>query len=477
MVRRDKGSGTVLRDTIRPGITRGLDFVILEELRKRTSIMPNEVLKFAMSEMLCNSLDTEATEIKIQVQQEGDFHKVSVSDNGTKKLTPEELTLIVDFKNKSSSKRGFLMVSRGYLGNALKCIYGYSYALAELHGLKAPNITVESGDRQYTITLQVDRVREIINSKIETRQREDDCFTTFTIKFPKFNIQEDDHPSRPSVMEDLIFATSMVNPSRRISYKIFGRKGVYGTPEGEDLQRRETSILWYKKEQFVSLYKDFVRAKPDAKLKEFIPLFRGFTGKKVMREILQELNGVNHDCQDPADVQFFPATSIQDVPVDMITELYKIMKRRAKPISKRSTKVVLGCIGEQSFENLRQQHGWQRLRYVLIPARRLECATQRFYRYYEEHKLQDCKYSLEHVEFPYLVELAVFDRYEDGEGLKVFQCVNFMASMEDLFSRIFNVSYRLGRVGITKETPVTVILHLVCPVLKWLNYGKSGLDD
>jgi len=52
-----------------------------------------------------------------------------------------------------------------------------------------------------------------------------------------------------------------------------------------------------------------------------------------------------------------------------------------------------------------------------------------------------------------------------------------MASMEDVFAKIFNINYRLGRVGIRQDTPVTVVAHLVCPVLKWLNYGKSGLDE
>ena len=35
-----------LQDVIRPGTKRGLDFVVLEELRKRTGIMPEEVLKW-----------------------------------------------------------------------------------------------------------------------------------------------------------------------------------------------------------------------------------------------------------------------------------------------------------------------------------------------------------------------------------------------------------------------------------------------
>ena len=84
----------------------------------------------------------------------------------------------------------------------------------------------------------------------------------------------------------------------------------------------------------------------------------------------------------------------------------------------------------------------------------------------------------DHVEFPYLVELAIFDRKKDDqEGVKVYQCVNFMASMENIFSGIYDINYHLGRVGISKDMPVTVVAHLVCPVLKWLNYGKSGLNE
>jgi hypothetical protein len=147
------------------------------------------------------------------------------------------------------------------------------------------------------------------------------------------------------------------------------------------------------------------------------------------------------------------------------------MKARAKPIGKRSVKSVLGCVGEDSFERLREQHGWQRLKYACMTARRMECPIQHW-----NNEQKNCD-NLDHVDFPYLIELAVFDRGDDGEGLKVYQCVNFMASMEDIFSRIFNVNYRLGRVGIGQDAPVTVVIHLVCPVLKWLNYGKSGLDE
>jgi len=205
-------------------------------------------------------------------------------------------------------------------------------------------------------------------------------------------------------------------------------------------------------------------------MKEFVALFRGFTSKKVIREILQKLNSHNVDSKPIETVQFFPATAIRDFTEAQVMQLFHIMKGMAKPISKRSIGAVLGCIGENRFEDLRKRHNWKRLRYTKIPAFRVECPHSGL------HDFGPCSHK-NHVEFPYLIELAVFDRQDDNQGLKVYQCVNFMASMEDIFSRIFNIKYRLGRVGITEDMAVTVLLHLVCPVLKWLNYGKSGLDE
>lgn len=375
--------------------------------------------------------------------------------------------MILDFESKASSKRGFHMVSRGYLGNALKCVFGYSYALAEANGLNPPEILVESGNNSYRISLKPDKLREVVHSDISSTRRKDDGFTIFTVKFPKFDLQN--HPSSPSVLKDLIFDTSMVNPMRKITYNVFGESGTLGLDERGKPLRNETSALWYTSRQILTLYKEFVESAPEAKLKDFIPLFRGFTSKRLIWEILQELTAtVNHDSQRDENVQFLPATSIGQLSENAVLTLFKIMKARSKPIGKRSVKSVLGFVGKEAFERLREQSGWRRLRYIAVPAVRVECPE-----YY--HHGGRCE-NPDHVEFPYLIELAVFDRGNDKDGLKVYQCVNFMASMEGIFSRIFDISYRLGRVRITAETPVTVVVHLVCPVLRWLNYGKSSLD-
>jgi len=199
-----------LADVIRSGTTRGLDFVNLEELRKRTGISPDSVLKFAVAEMLCNALDKDSTEISVSVTVEGEFYVVTVADNGRKKLTLDDLRLILNFENKASNKRGILRVSRGYLGNALKCIFGYSYALAEAKGLPPLPVIVESGPCKFEIRLKPDLLKEVIETEIETIERADDGVTVFTVRFPKqenLNIKS---------LEDVIYATCIVNPTRQI---------------------------------------------------------------------------------------------------------------------------------------------------------------------------------------------------------------------------------------------------------------------
>ena len=457
-------------DIIRPGAKRGLDFVTLEELRKRTGIMPDEVLKFATAEMLPNALDTDATMFDVTTEALGEYVKLTVRDNGTKRLSLEDVKLILDFENKASSKRGFLGVSRGYLGNALKCIIGYCYALAKDKGFTPPEVIIESGSNRYTINLKVDRIREAIDSDIKVSRRNDTEYTTFTIQIPA-----NPQISNPTTLRDIVFATSMVNPNRLIRYRFFDNvKGSLGVAtENGRASKQQTSVLWYKQKQFEGLFNDFLRARPDTKLKDFIALFRGFRRKNVIGDILHKVNASNHDSDTVKNVQFVPATPIARLTTKNIIQLFHIMRSIAKPISKRSISAVLGCVGKEAFEQLRERHGWKRLRYVKIPCFRVECPDAYHYNPFQ----YDACTNPDHVEFPYLIELAVFDRENDNKGLKVYQCVNFMASMEDIFSRIFNINYRLGRVGITKDMPVTVLLHLVCPVLKWLNYGKSGLDE
>ena len=292
-----------LADLIRPGAGRGLDFILPEELRKRTGIPSYKILSFATSEMLANSLDTNASEIHVEIQTVGEFDEVTLRDNGTRKISVEELNLILDFENKASSKRGFLRVSRGYLGNALKCVFGYSYALSEAEKLTPPEILVCSHGMEYRINLRPDKVKETIDAEITIKEIEDVGFNSFTVRFPIDRSWTRDYLSEDTyepVLEldsvySVVTASAMVNPSRRLTYKLWDySEGELGEPTETPPLKQSTSILWYEPKQFETLFYDFVRARPETQLREFISLFRGFTSKKiqkVVKEKLQELNG------------------------------------------------------------------------------------------------------------------------------------------------------------------------------------------
>jgi len=442
-----------LADVIRPGTGRGLDFIILDELRKRTGIQTNRVFEWAVSEMLSNALDTDATRITIKAETSGQYDTFTVWDNGTIKISLSDLKLILDFGNKASSKRGFLRVSRGYLGNALKCIFGYSFALSEAKGLDAPAIEVESQDTLYQVQLRPDRVNEVINHEI-TQASTEGKGNRFTVKLPinrewsKGQFREAEQPIIERYMlERLIKAASMVNPTREIIYDLWGSTGQQGEMGKAEALRQETSILWYTQDQFTELLFDYMRAAPETQIKDFIALFRGLTAKNRIREILHKLEN-NHDSQTNENMQFFPSTQISQLGQASAVRLYKAMKDTAKPVSKRSVDAVLGCVGEDRFRAIK---GCTDLKYHIVKG----------------HE--------GNPPHPYLLEVAIIEREPDGEGLELYQCVNFMATNLSLFSHSFNVEYRLGRVGITEDSPITLVIHLVSPVLEWLNYGKTGL--
>ena len=459
-----------LGDIIRPGRGQGLDFISLEELRKRTGIAQHEVFEWALNEMLCNSLDTDATMINITVRTEGEFDELTVSDNGSKKIEPEDLEKILNFMNKASSKRGWLRVSRGYLGNALKCIFGYSYALSMAKKLDPPEIVISSHGTEYQINLHLDLINDAINSEIASKNCDNKCYhTSFTVKFPSdrtwtrtyFRDTDLEEPIREKHrLTEILFATGLVNPTRRISYDLWGEKGEIGKIGKPLSLRHDTSILWYTKKAFTELLFDYIRAIPNVQLKSILSEFRGFTSKRIQRQILHELNAANHDSQPKRDVQFFPATPIKELSPRDAETLYLIMRERGKPIGKRSIQNVLGVVGEERFEKVGDKQGWLRVKYTLI----------------KDWKRPSSLSLKGDVSYPFLIELAVFDREEDDEeGLKVYRCVNFMASRERLFSRVFDISHRLGQVGINDDTPVTILVHLVCPVLEWLNYAKTSI--
>jgi hypothetical protein len=435
---------------IRPGEGRGLDFVKLTELNKRTGVIAAGVLRFALSEMLANSLDTDAKHIKISLSQCNDFYLLSVGDDGSKVLAEADVRLLFDFANNASSKRGIYRVQRGALGNALKCIFGYSYSIAESLELVPRDILVRSHGVEYIVKLKPDRVREVIDSDIIIASVPDDGYNTFVVGYPNASFT-----AFVEELVNLITSTSIINPTREVQYDILGNSGSLGEARQSEVLTGYTSVLWYREQEFTALFHDFLRANPRLTLAHFISMFKGYSGRERQAEILQALNaGLDHDSGNAGNPQFLATSPISSLRPKDVKLLYSLMRAGSNPLSPRSVPSSLGMVGKATLEGACANMGWRGVKYGY--------STE--------------TYAGEVVSFPYLIEVAVFDRATDDiQGLKIYHCVNFMASTEKIFSAIYSVEHHLGLVGIKQDSPVTIVLHLVSPRVEWLNYAKSGM--
>jgi hypothetical protein len=312
------------------------------------------------------------------VKVDGDFWAISCSDDGRRKFTRSDLTLILDFSNKASSKRGLHVVQRGQLGNGLKSTFGFSHALSETRGLVPPPAIIQSWGFRHSISLLPDRVKATIGHSVQT-VKTPGRFSTVTVKFPR---DEESEGQFATSLRDLLLGTCYVNPSRAISCVVFGQKLSLGLP-GSNGDRRgtkqQTSALWYTLSEFKALFEDCVRATPEAQLSWFMAMFRGFTSHAVIRQTLEKLQeggfSGNHDSQPPA-MQFFPTMPLRDIPVRTVPSLFRILKERSKPISKRSIPRVLGFVGEEAFQKTCEENGW-RLKYTQLVSTHVETDSRR----------------------------------------------------------------------------------------------------
>lgn len=126
----------------------------------------------------------------------------------------------------------------------------------------------------------------------------------------------------------------------------------------------------YTSRQLQTLFRDYRKAKPEAKFMEFIAIFIKFAMKKTILKVINELNRIIqagskkdrfHDPAitihrdekqsflEPKDTPLRPSTPLKDVPLHVLPLLLKVMKAMAKPISKRSTaRYVLGSVGKEA---------------------------------------------------------------------------------------------------------------------------------
>ena len=133
-----------------------------------------------------------------------------------------------------------------------------------------------------------------------------------------------------------------------------------------------------------------------------------------------------------------PDPAMGEIPAELFDAIALAMKYQSNPIQKRSIPSFLlpypvdarnpneiPRVREESIRKVAEANGWSNMRYKMEALSIIRCPYGS-----EPHRIQECQ-EPNHVEFPVILKIAAFDHsQEDGQGLQVFEGVNYMSSLK-----------------------------------------------
>jgi len=421
---------------------RVLDFFNIDGLYRLTGCVKEEFVKFAIKELVENSLDKRGVQnVLAGIIARGKMLYVYVADDGEKKLDLETLKKIVNFEAAPSSKRGIKGVKRGIIGNALQCCFGISYALwqdderptatVQIHGESCWEIgfLVNNGKEVETQIKAVDvencmaSLDPVIHRDMQNSMNPEKA-TLIILKMP---IHEFESPLK------VVHHISILNPGVSIYYRenesfyeIKAKtQNAYTPPEDFG------DVWWYSFNDFKNLVQEF----PEIPLIRFIKLFKRFKDQRYATRVIKQLN-------------FDPSTKMYELTNQELKELFECLRKSSKPISPRS----LPILGENTL--------------------RLMGATK----YFVRRKMVMQKDRV----VPFIIEVASFPWSK--ERTEILESVNFAPSIYRPFSKwawtiagdkLETIEIFLNRKGVKS----LVLIHLVCPNINWLSPSKGEMAE
>lgn len=496
-----------LLDEMRKGEDSGLDYLNKDKLPIKISApltLTNAVLIFTM-EAIANGISKNAGHIRFSaiLEEKPESYltllHLKISDDGTKKFTKKDLLAVLDYNHQSSSKRGLFTKRPGCRGNALKAVFALTFVLAEEARIEPPVITIISDGKKLPFTLSKNTLKDRIENNLpkDLEDVKDDGFTTIEVTFAKKYLSPYDTILIREQLQKMLSRIFLAAPWLTIDFEIFGKTETFKalTSNLKD-QKEKTSALFYTEEQLQQLLIEFTKIKPNISFMTLVKeIFRDYATDAPFDNLQKYLkNTLDSKILENAknlENNFLSNLSMDELyKADLLAPIVKTMKQLSKTIQKRAIVGYLlpysvdakspdeiSKIRKESILNFAEASGWTNSRYQMEAIQVLRCHSER-----EKHSFQDCN-DPSHVEFPAILEVAVFDRPNDGKGLQIIEAVNYMpvsnftTSLEGkLFARDYSIKNHLVKAGVNETTPLTLMVHVVTPVQSWLNEGKTEID-
>jgi DNA topoisomerase VI subunit B len=422
--------------------SRLLEYFSEKELTHQTGHEPDRWPEVVLKELLDNSLDAcEEAEVLPEISVDITDHTIRVEDNGPG-LSLDVLRGVVDFSKRVSSKDAYMSPTRGAQGNALKTIVAIPYVLSEEH---PEPIIITSQEQRHTITVSLDRIAQEPRLDLSTKRATVKTGTCWEVPLSTLT------PELGPDFLSLVQGYSAFNPHATIEYahgtdrRVFTRTAETWT---KWLGRNPTSAHWYSTEQLRNLMAAQLHLErqggPARFVRDFVGEFRGLSSTVKRKEVLANLPLAGTRLQD--------LVTDGDLDARVIHTLLTRMKAASKPVPPKA----LGVLGEPHLKAWLATSGAKSIQ---------------TFRYKRAEDVADG--------LPFVVEVAFVGRGDEGPR-RLLTGLNFSPTLVDPFRAFqgygLGLAGLLGQLHIDIHDPVTVVVHLTSPNLRFTDRGKSALE-
>jgi anti-sigma regulatory factor (Ser/Thr protein kinase) len=439
--------------------SRAAEYFTVRELQAQTGQPRERFAAVALKELVDNALDACETagiapSIVIEMAMEPGLVRITVEDNGSG-IPPETVRRILNFQTRTSDKAAYRSPTRGAQGNALKTVLGLPCAL----GLREA-VLLEAQGVQHRILAWVDPAGEL---HLQHEQAAIPARPGTRITLPAPADGQDFNPPFWAKAFALFnpHASVKIRMSRSGSQHAHSRmdhpgdvyQATVAFPGGwrKFVPSDPTSAWWYDAADLKRLVFSHIaearRGGRDLLLRDFVKQFRNLSANAKAKAVCSRFPSARRLTDFEADE-------------DAVDRLLDVMRQEAKAPSAE----ILGAVGEAHVRACFE--AWYGV-------------TRWWYR----------KVAGDVRGIPFIIEAAVAETTQQG---LLWTGVNFSPTFEDPLASTFLPGPKVSAYGLHNflksahvvpipdprdETPTktAVAVHLVCPVLEFLDRGKTRL--
>ena len=400
-----------------------------------------------VKELIDNALDAcESAGIPPEITITVEPDAVTVQDNGPG-LPASTLERSLDYLVRVSDKGLYVSPTRGQLGNALKCVWAAPFVVDGSQG----HITVQTGGQRHDITVALDRIAQ--EPRLEMVTEEDGLVKTGTLvrmEWPEIAsyLARD---NRPDSYNGLGIITLMRDYATCNPHAAFRRKlpedawaWEASNPAWKKWRPADpTAPHWYTADHLHALIAAYLNTESTASV-------------RTVRELVAEFAGLSGSAKQKAvtDAAGLTGATLQDlvhsgaINLDAVRRLLHAMQEAARPVRPEA----LGVLGEDHLSRrLVEEFGAsaEGVRYKRIIG--------------------------EASGLPFMLEVAFAintDEYADCDR-ELAVMLNWTPTLRPPMQELPAL---LGAARVFSYDPVSLLVHLACPRLEYVDRGKTTLS-